>query len=445
MKHSRTLISSLLALASSSAAAVESYDIIDLGNLGTNPAFVFDVNNAGIAVGYSAGPLVDVEGSDTQQPDFTSHAFAFDNPTMTDLGAIVNDTESFDLSVAFSINENNVAIGYSFKEVERTDSNGDPFTTVIEKPIYIDTASQAITEIPSFDASDEQPGRALSGNDNTLFVGFGKFNPPDDTDDSGNALDTYYDRGFIYDSSDSSLVRIDPLTDNTGLLSVMRDVNNNGIATGWAQKNVDDIVLSVAFYVDHADPTNVVEMSLLSDGNSFPWAINNAGVIVGRAADAEKTHFTAFSYDVATQSVTDLGVLNENSPFSEAFDINNNNQIVGTSTNSVFPTTNHAFIYEDGVMKDLNDLIDCKVDGSEPIAPANWTLSEARAINDNGVIVGNGILDGVPKGFMLIPRPGQQPQACQPFFTEDSSGSGSFPLSWIAFLLVGGIWVRRKS
>ena len=45
-------------------------------------------------------------------------------------------------------------------------------------------------------------------------------------------------------------------------------------------------------------------------------------------------------------------------------------------------------------MKDLNTLI-----------PANsgWVLTEARAINSSGQIVGNGIKDGEQRAFLLKP------------------------------------------
>jgi hypothetical protein len=38
-----------------------------------------------------------------------------------------------------------------------------------------------------------------------------------------------------------------------------------------------------------------------------------------------------------------------------------------------------------------------------------WTLVEATSINDRGVIVGNGALNGEPRAFMAIPVP--QPTA----------------------------------
>lgn len=50
-----------------------------------------------------------------------------------------------------------------------------------------------------------------------------------------------------------------------------------------------------------------------------------------------------------------------------------------------------AFLYRDSTMLDLNRLM----------SPASgWTLTEARAINDRGQVVG----DGQPRGFLLTAR-----------------------------------------
>ena len=54
----------------------------------------------------------------------------------------------------------------------------------------------------------------------------------------------------------------------------------------------------------------------------------------------------------------------------------------------------HAFVYQGGKMLDLNDLI--------PRA-ADWTLERARAINDRGQIVGQGLHHGQERAFLLTP------------------------------------------
>jgi probable HAF family extracellular repeat protein len=90
--------------------------------------------------------------------------------------------------------------------------------------------------------------------------------------------------------------------------------------------------------------------------------------------------------------VQDLGTLVGGS-FSEAVGINATDKVVGGSSTS--DGNFHAFLYSDGVMRDLNSLI-----------PANsgWTLTSAEAINGNGDIVGYGNNpDGLQHAFLLRP------------------------------------------
>lgn len=448
-KTNKTIISGALFLASSQIFAVDSYDIIDLGNLGTSPGFVFSVNNSDVAVGYSAGPIIettDNDGNVITALDFEAHGFAFENSVITDLGAIVNASETVDESVVFAINNNNRAVGYSVAQVDKTNSQGDPVTVNVERAVYIDKDIGVFNTVPDFDLADSQNMRALSLNDNNIIVGFGKFNPPDDVDSDGVSSELFFDRGFIYDIDADLLTRIDPLTDDFALTSTVRAVNNAGVVTGWAQKIVDEVNTSNSFYIEPGSPTEIIEMPLFSEGNSFPWAINEAGKIVGKAVNAELTNFEAYVFDIATQEATNLGVLSENDRFSEAFDINNLDQIVGFSLINLFPETLHAFIYEQGVMRDLNDLIDCKVDpNEEPIGSPDWVLHSARSINDSGVIVGNGILNGAERAFMLIPRAGQA-VACQPLVVdlEEEGGGGSLPIAFISMLLFGVFGIRRR-
>src|SRR5690606_1848136 len=72
-----------------------------------------------------------------------------------------------------------------------------------------------------------------------------------------------------------------------------------------------------------------------------------------------------------------------------ATDLNNRGQIVGYCEAG---SERRAFLWENGSMIDLNELIDSD-DG--------WVLEEVVAINDRGDIVGNGTLYGEPRAFVL--------------------------------------------
>lgn len=61
----------------------------------------------------------------------------------------------------------------------------------------------------------------------------------------------------------------------------------------------------------------------------------------------------------------------------------------------------HAFLYSDGSMNDLNNLIS---------NDSGWVLIQADAINDSGQIVGDGTIDGNHHAFLLTPVP--EPSTC---------------------------------
>jgi len=58
--------------------------------------------------------------------------------------------------------------------------------------------------------------------------------------------------------------------------------------------------------------------------------------------------------------------------------------------------TDRAFVCEGGRMRDLSELTP---------ASAGWTLEHARAINDKGQVVGDGLHDGQQRAFLLTPVP----------------------------------------
>lgn len=56
--------------------------------------------------------------------------------------------------------------------------------------------------------------------------------------------------------------------------------------------------------------------------------------------------------------------------------------------------TSSAFVYKDGRLSDLNDMISPNAD---------WTLEEAHGINDRGQIVGLSLHHGQEREFLLTP------------------------------------------
>lgn len=124
------------------------------------------------------------------------------------------------------------------------------------------------------------------------------------------------------------------------------------------------------------------------------WGINDAGQVVGSArlpgGPPNVTHAFVWS---AASGMTDLGALPGGS-FAQAYAINALGVLVGESETASAPR--HAFVYRDGAMRDLNDLI---------VPATGWTLEIAWDVSDSGLIVGTGRLNGLERSFLLTPVP----------------------------------------
>ena len=211
-------------------------------------------------------------------------------------------------------------------------------------------------------------------------------------------------------------------------LYVLNDINDAGYAVGsrsrYGLAGSSSILTTPAFDA-------VTYLSTPYGGSAK--AINNANQIVGTTGSNSSTgeYAHAYLYDEATGVLQDLGTLNGGLT-STANDINDAGQVVGSSwlvtqlTSLYDPTLYHAFLWQDGVMSDLNDAL-------EP--GSAWLLTSATAINENGDIVGTAIVDGQAHGFLLTtqiapPPPGDnQP----PLAVADADVTSGYAPLTVAF------------
>ncbi|MBL8435440.1 MAG: PEP-CTERM sorting domain-containing protein [Zoogloea sp.] len=129
----------------------------------------------------------------------------------------------------------------------------------------------------------------------------------------------------------------------------------------------------------------MTDLGTLGGTYSEARAINASGQIAG-----DSDH-RAFLYSAGT--MIDLGTLGGS--WSEARGINASGQVVGRSAGVGFSA--HAFLYDEGSMKDLNDLID-------PLS--DWKILNTWAINDAGDIAANGCnTAGEYRALLLTPVP----------------------------------------
>jgi probable HAF family extracellular repeat protein len=132
-----------------------------------------------------------------------------------------------------------------------------------------------------------------------------------------------------------------------------------------------------------------------------PTAINKRGDVVGFAGspgDPEGNILHAFIWTMR-DGIQPLGEL-PGHVYSEASGINKRGQVVGVSCDADFVDC-RAFVWEDGVMTDLNDL-------KAPGYPAR--LDNAKDINDQGEITGRSTdpITGVRTAFLAVPVHGHE-------------------------------------
>lgn len=178
-------------------------------------------------------------------------------------------------------------------------------------------------------------------------------------------------------------------------------INNRGEIVGISGRC--DVALGSYSAIHAVLWENGKPISLGSLGGSAwntPEAINNRGVVVGfdngpkDVIDGQlQFRFLAFIWTKQGGMVS-LGTLpslsgNGQDAMSEATDINNEGRVVGVSYADYLFDVPRAFIWQNGTMTPLNNLI-----GS---ASASWDISSTGGINDSGVIAGaaNPVVNGV--------------------------------------------------
>jgi len=190
------------------------------------------------------------------------------------------------------------------------------------------------------------------------------------------------DEQFVYEAiawSNGVVHRLGVL--ETGQVSFAHGINNTGDILGIATR-----------FSRPPDPHNYTVLfrnggiSVL--GTFSGAALNDAGEVAG--VNFDETGFQACLY--RDGRLTNLGVL-PGDYRSWAVDINNSRQIVGIS--EAGGEIYHPFLYEDGVMYDLQELL-------KPNSA--WVLYSPAAINDRGQITGIGYHHGLERPYLLTPK-----------------------------------------
>ncbi len=177
---------------------------------------------------------------------------------------------------------------------------------------------------------------------------------------------------------------------------IMNSINDNGYSVGYKYRYglAGTSAILIAPDASIQDSSDVTYLSVPAGG--IATDINNSNMIVGTTGSNTSTVPTiypqAYVLDYNTNSLATLPLL-DGGVRSSAYDINEQNQVVGSSeTLDGSSLVNHAVLWDrmSGITTDLNTW-----------ATEGWVLASATAINDDGDIVGTGYLNGVPHGFLL--------------------------------------------
>lgn len=344
-------------LFAASACIAQTYTITDLGPAGGTFSLANDIN--------ASGQVVGVVTSGGLQHGFRTAANTPINPATDDLGTLGGSQ-----TVAFGINHSGQAVGWSITSIGEVHA----FRTAANSPIN--------------PATDDLGNLGLGGSAASAINHSGQVVGQSNTIDG-------YDHGF----RTAANAAINPATDDLGTLSGASSstaawaINDSGQVAGQSD------VSGGSFHAFRTAANAAInpatdDLGTLGGAYSTATGINASGQVVGRALTSSGNYhaFCTAANATINPATDDLGTLG--GTISAALGINTSGQVVGDAT-IAGDTVAHAFLYTNGVLHDLNDLIP---------AGSGWVLNEATAINDSGQIVGYGVQsDGYKHAFLLTP------------------------------------------
>lgn len=320
------------------AAASPSFAGYTIRNLGTQLNHAVSaanaINNKGWVVGYTRNPTTLQRRAFLIKPPYSG---------MINLGTYDNYRES----EAKDINNNGVVVGIS------TDGGSEL------KSLF--WSNGALAPLPDLD-----------GETITQLVGI---------NDECHAVGASGLSAYLYLNGVRSELPNHP--DSINLCAALA-INNNNFPVGY------QYIFGLPTAIRWVQGSATIIPTLGGNSNEARDIADN-GLIVGVSNTTNNTAQRAFSY-MPNGTPQNLGSLGGN--FSTAL-ATNGTDIVGYSKLSD-NTTDHAFIFTEGIMIDLNDYLR---QGS------GWVLQRATGINASGQICGYGTFNGDMRAFLLTPSP----------------------------------------
>ena len=339
------------------------YTITDLGTLpGGNFSQPFFINKNGVVSGSAS------------LADGTQNAILWLNGQMNDIGAPGLGGPN---SIAIVDNENSQAVGEA--ETSTSDPNGEDFCGFGTHLICLPFLWQGAKMIP-LPTLGGNNGVAEAINNRAEVAGFAEDSTPDPGCPTPQVLQfepAVWENGVIHKLP----------TVGGDLDGVAQQINDNGDVVGGsgtcATFNTNflyNLVPVHALLWEKGKATDLGNLGGITGkaGGNIAYDINNQGQVVGTSDLQGDTTFDAFLWTRST-GMQDLKTLSGDVA-SVSISINDAGSVVGASLNADFNP--RAFLWEEGVMTDLNTLIA----GDSPLY-----LLTGCSINSRGEITGLGM------------------------------------------------------
>ncbi|WP_240224048.1 DUF3466 family protein [Rheinheimera hassiensis] len=191
-------------------------------------------------------------------------------------------------------------------------------------------------------------------------------------------------------------------------------INNNNIIVGYGQKSINSSARNKMFYHDYSSGETRFVDGFFSSSTTLPRAINDSNQVVGQAevilGGTTTRRYHGFMYDIAADSFIDLNTLTGcDSPYTvvDAADINNNGDILATAL----------------TMKERKDLL------GEVVVDAQ----------------GNPVQEELAVTIKLQPVANGEPEDCSSEETEYERKGGAAGFGWLTLSAALVWWRRRKA
>jgi|GEM_PF-1475563 len=337
------LSSQIFVSVASRASGAEEYTVIDLGTLGGNTSYAGALNNTGQVVGSS------------KIANSALHAFRWENSAMTDLGT----PTGYLVTSASSVNDLGQVVGSTQGQYQ------SEYAYIWENNVWT-----YLGTLPALDYSS-----TTDINNSAQITGYSYMLGP------GGQFHAWLWENDVFTE----------LGTLGGADSVAAALNEQAQVVGWAHTTEPGI--SHAFLWENGVMTDLGVLPGETDSSAAD--INATGQVCGLSAHTLTT-YPFPTYRIAclwdNGDIIEIGKLPGFSKNSSAAGINDQGVVVGYSSD--YGNDSHAFVWRNGILTDLNDLID---------PAAGWELLTAADINEAGQIVGYGSHNGETRAFLLEP------------------------------------------